>query len=571
MFKCLRRAFSSSSIWTKFDSVELLPIEDSFKQSLKSLGISKLTEIQSRVFSPIFAGQSLVAAAKTGQGKTLAYLVPILARLADNRVLGSDLSLSCLIAVPTRELCEQVAQVVVSIDPTVSIMLVYGKPERPYSASLQQHPRIIVGTVGRLKSLIDRRELKTDRVQICVLDESDLLLMRDYYKNVSRFLECLRASTQVVAVGATLTADLEKVFQSLPVLKDALRVNTVGPGALSPEKISHRMMKSCNSTNAKLSALSAYLSTKGFARILVFAASSAETRAIVNHPYFIEKARALHGQLPQSERQRILNIFRVGRFPILVLTDVGARGLDIPDVDLVVSFAPPADFLTYIHRSGRTGRAGKSGQSLIMYSKQDKPLIDSISSNAGIRFESEECPSSAAQRESMLENLIHESKHFPLSPESRLSTFLRTLSETEQRFLLGKCIQGLVVRSLDAPSASKSILSGDDSFTPVMFIEPTKQIVKSGADVRNILSGLGISTVGVIASCASGYIVDLLTPDAIAVCSDKTETLKNEFGIEAVLVDRLPKLLKTRTSRKTDHRSRVSRIRKNKVRDHSNT
>ena len=571
MFVCVRRAFSSPRAWSKFDSVDSLPIEDSFKQSLKSLGVSKLTEVQSRVFSPIFVGQSVVAVAKTGQGKTLAYLVPILARLTNERVSGSEAKTSCLIAVPTRELCEQVAQVAVSVDPSVSILLSYGKADHTFRTLLQQHPRIIIGTAGRLKSLITRGDIKAEHVKLCVLDESDSLLFRDYYKEVSPLLATLRPMTQVVAVGATYTEDLEKVFSSIPALKDALQVNTIAGGAIMPERISHGLMKAGDSDTGKLSALSAYLSIKGFAKVLIFASSSTEARSISKHPYFIEKAKALHGQLPQSERQRILNLFRLNRFPILVLTDVGARGLDIPDVDLVVSYSPPVDTLTYVHRSGRTGRAGKTGQSLVLYSKQDKAYIDSICSNAGIRFDLEECPSSVAQKESVIDNLLNESKHFLLAPQSRLDTFIRNLSEHDQRSLLAKCMQGLVARSLEGVISPRSILSGDEGFSPVMFIEPTKKIVNSVTDIRNILNELEISTVGVIATSESGYIVDVRTPDAIRLCTEKIETLRRDFGVEAVLVERIPKLGSYPTARRTERRSRTARVRRRKVLDHSNS
>ena len=526
--------------------IDSLAIAEHLKTSLRSMGISRLTPIQAESFAQIAAGQSCVAVAKTGEGKTLAYLVPLLARLADERILSTSASPACLIAVPTRELCQQVASTLVALSPTTNILLAYGKPDKAFRTMLQQRPPIIIGTGGRLASMLKKGDLDPKSIKALVVDELDSLLIDDYRKEISPLLANLNpASTQVIAMGATMSSELEKILDSFPQLAAATRFNTVaGHKQKTPVTITHERVKVPDSLSLRISALSALILTTRFKQAIVFAPTTAEARAISHHPALLNRSKALHGQLNQVERELIMNLFRAGKFDVLVCTDVAARGLDIADVDLVLSFRPPSDDAQYVHRAGRTGRSGRRGTSVVMYSTSERNSVNDISSACGVSFERRPCPSPTEMKRIFVDAFVEQARS-QFSPPGSLTEFVRELSDSDKSKLAGLCLQGLLGEKtgLDMSPPDRSILTGEIGMTPILFMDPSKSIVKSRLDVSQILGELEVASVGKVAFSESGYIADVPTEMALRVCNAADNAIRAKYGLDIIIVHKLPQLL----------------------------
>ena len=528
----------------KLNDLDSLPIAQDLKTSLRSMGVSRLTPVQSQSFSPITSGQSCVAIARTGEGKTLAYLIPLLTRLTDERLLNGQRSTSCVIAVPTRELCQQVASVLVGLSPSTNILLAYGKPDKAFKTLLNQNPPIVIGTGGRLASLVKKGDIDPRKLKIVVIDEVDSLLIKDYIRELSPLLNALnQESTQLIAVGATMSGELEQTLKVIPTLENAVRVNTTIQTKKTPESITHESVKVPDSQPLRISALAAILATQKFKQAIVFASSTAEIKAICQHPTLVSRAKSLHGDLPQAERERILNLFRAGTFDILVCTDVGSRGLDISGLDFVISFRPPVDPIGYIHRSGRTGRGNQKGKSITMYSSSERGLVDNIEKECVLKFSRVTCPSAEDQKRLFVDLIIEEaSRRF--APTDSVTRFADNLSVSDKSKLITLCLNGLLGENIGLNPAppKRSVLSGAEDMTPVLFLDPAKNTIKSRADVENIIESFDIKTYGMVALSESGYVVDIDTKAAVRLCVHRSEDVRQSVGVDIMLVEKLPKI-----------------------------
>lgn len=531
-----------------FRDVDSLPVNEALKASLRAMGAVRLTRVQSEVFAPISAGQSCLAIAKTGEGKTLAYLTPLIARLANERLLSSNTT-SCIIAVPTRELCQQVAGVLVALNTNINVLLAYGKPDNAFNVLLRQNPHVIVGTGGRLASLAGKGELDLGRIKIAVFDEIDSMLSHDYRKEVTPLMQALPADTQVVAVGATMSADLREVLSEFPWHTAATQIDTVTSRDKTPGKIRHFAVKVSDSVPVRIGVVGALLASRRFEKAIVFAPTSADATAIARHPALVSKARVLHGDLPQTERERILNSFRGGSFPILVSTDVASRGVDVPGVDVVISFNVPTDSVAYIHRAGRTGRAGSRGESIVMYTGRERADVERLFTTAGSAFENMPCPSKEEQNKLVIASIIEEAVQLGSSKVgSKLDVFLSQLTETDRIALAGACLRVLAGSAHEPRSPKKSILSGEPGFSPVLFVDPGCVVIQSRGDLVSALERAQVP-MGLVALSESGFVADIKTADAISLCSERVEEIQSLLGVEVVLVDKLPKLVEDQITR----------------------
>ena len=527
---------------SRFSDVDALPINEHIKTSLKTIGVRRLTAVQSQSFTPISSGQSCVAIAKTGEGKTLAYLIPLLTRLIDERALTGRSSVACLIALPTRDLCQQVASVVVGLTPTTNILLAYGKPDKAFRTLLSQRPPIIIGTGGRLASLISKGDLNPRDLKIVVIDEVDSLLGRDYLKEVSPLLHSLNEqTTQVIAVGAAMTDALDDIIRSIPCLSNAARVNTAIQPNRTPSVIQHEAIKVPDSQPLRISALASIIATRIFRQAIIFAPTAADVKAISQHPALLGRSKSLHGDLPQSERERVLNLFRASKFDILICTDVGSRGLDILGIDLVVCYKPPLEPLVYLHQAGRTGRANQNGNSLLLYSGAEKEKIQPIQAGCGIEFKRAVCPSQDEQKRIIVDLILEDSKRLFPNPSDELRNLISTLSPQDKGRLVSHCLHGIMGDvGLQMLPPKRSILSGAEGMTPVLFVDPGAKVLKDKIQIERLLESLKIKSLGMVASSESGFIVDIESKAAVLL---SCEDWKSKLGIEAVLIQKLPKLI----------------------------
>jgi superfamily II DNA/RNA helicase len=325
--------------------------------ALAARGILEPFAIQSRAVPDALTGRDILGRAQTGSGKTLAFGLPLLTRLAASTAPRQQKAPRALILVPTRELAQQVADVLAPLGQTVgvSITTVYGGV--PIGRQIDQVRRadIVVATPGRLTDLIERRACTLAAVEITVLDEADHMADLGFLPAVTRLLDQTPADGQRMFFSATLdrgVGQLVTKYVSSPAL--------------------HAVPETAESTPAEHSILVVRAEDK-VPVALEIASRPGRTLFFVRTKHGADRlakqldragvaAAAIHGNRSQSQRQRALDEFAAGHPRVLVATDVAARGIHVDDVDLVVQFDPPEDHKDYLHRSGRTARAGASGQ-----------------------------------------------------------------------------------------------------------------------------------------------------------------------------------------------------------------
>jgi len=323
-------------------------------EALERSGISRPFEIQSRAIPPALAGTDLLAKSPTGSGKTVAFAAPLVERLPRD-----DARPAALVLVPTRELAQQVTEVLETLASArkLSVAAVYGGvPIRP-QANLARDAHVVVATPGRLQDLVDRRLIALDAVEILVLDEADRMLDMGFKPQVDRIVKRLPRDRQTMFFSATLDGEVGELARAYT--QSPARIEAELPSEYGPVEIDHRFVPVTQET--KIDTLIELLEAeRGLALVFVRTKRGADRLARRLDQRGV-KAVALHGDLNQGQRQRALERFDSGRVTTLIATDVAARGLDLDDVTHVINFDPPEDGKSYTHRIGRTGRAGRSG------------------------------------------------------------------------------------------------------------------------------------------------------------------------------------------------------------------
>ncbi|MGZ3710852.1 MAG: DEAD/DEAH box helicase [Bdellovibrionota bacterium] len=324
---------------------------------LEQSGITTPTPVQEKAIRPGLAGLDLIVSAQTGTGKTLAYSLPMVTRLE------ADSSSTALVLVPTRELATQVHQVLGPLLKTMGLsapcVIIGGVAMGPQFAALRRGPRVIIATPGRLIDHIQNGKLRLDSVKTLVLDEADRMLDMGFLPQVRNVLKVVGANRQTMLFTATLPLDLKKMIQDL--MKNPEQI-FVDPPSSTKASIEQRMLEvnQDQKTNALLEAVGDNVES-----VLVFARTKRRTDRIAQFltQYGVRNDR-IHGDRSQAQRQKAIDSFKAGRIKVLVATDIAARGLDIPLVELVVNFDLPETKDDYVHRIGRTGRAGADGIAL---------------------------------------------------------------------------------------------------------------------------------------------------------------------------------------------------------------
>ncbi|MGY1988614.1 DEAD/DEAH box helicase [Blastococcus sp. SYSU DS0669] len=313
--------------------------------------------IQTSALPDALAGRDVLGKAATGSGKTLAFGLPLLARIGAEVKHGRRAPRG-LVLVPTRELAQQVHDNLAPLGQATGVQLatVYGGA--PMYRQIQQLRRgvdVIIATPGRLQDLISQGEASLAEVVITVLDEADFMADLGFLPVVKELLDQTAADAQRLLFSATLDGEVDALVRRY--LKDPARHEVKRPGDDAPPA-EHRAYTLAFRDKVAL--------TKELAqrpgRTLIFVRTQLGADRLTEH--LLEtgvKAAAIHGGLPQAARKRALEAFTDARSPVLVATDVAARGIHVDDVSLVVHYDPPADSKTYLHRSGRTARAGAAG------------------------------------------------------------------------------------------------------------------------------------------------------------------------------------------------------------------
>jgi superfamily II DNA/RNA helicase len=326
--------------------------------ALAGRGLHVPFPIQTRTVPDALAGRDVLGRAQTGSGKTLAFGLPVLARLAGSAAPRPGPAPRALILAPTRELVRQIAGVLAPLAEPMGLRLATIHGGVPIGPQLDQARRgmdVVLATPGRLIDLLDRGACRLDRIEVTVLDEADHLADLGFLPAVRRILQATPAGGQRLLFSATLDRDVERLVASY--LHDPA-VHAVGPAARSAPAADHHVLIVPAADKVAVTAEIAGRHTRTL--LFVRTRRGADRLARQLHRAGV-KAGAIHGNLKQSQRQRVLAGFTTGDPQVLVATNVAARGIHIDDLDLVIHYDPPNDHKDYLHRSGRTARAGARG------------------------------------------------------------------------------------------------------------------------------------------------------------------------------------------------------------------
>ncbi|CAK6507327.1 DEAD/DEAH box helicase [Rickettsia helvetica] len=330
--------------------------------ALETMNITEPTEIQKQSIPVAMAGSDILASSQTGSGKTLAYLLPLIDSFIKNKT-------TALILVPTRELAMQIHSTLNKVTTSYKInsaVLIGGEPMPKQFMQLKKNPKVIIGTPGRIIDHLNRESLKIDRIGITVLDEMDRMLdmgMKEQLDEINKFLPEKR---QVLMFSATMPKHIIALSQKY--LNNPVRI-TVGATNKAAAEIKQESLHI--SDKEKFSELTKQLGNReGSVIIFVKTKRSADQLAKMLK-YENHKAEAIHGDLSQRQRERVILSFHKSNHRIMVATDVAARGLDIPHTQHVINYDLPMCPEDYLHRIGRTGRAGATGHALSFISPDD--------------------------------------------------------------------------------------------------------------------------------------------------------------------------------------------------------
>jgi len=340
-----------------------LPLEDSMLQTLDSLGYKQATPIQEQSLPYILDGKDIIAEAKTGSGKTAAFGIGLLSKLDVKKF-----RVQSLVLCPTRELADQVAKELRKIarfkHNIKILMLTGGESFGKQLGSLSHQAHIIVGTPGRVLKHLNKESLELSNLQTLVLDEADRMLDMGFLEEVESVLSFAPSERQTLLFSATYDATVLEI--SKKIQKDAISVKT------THEEVANKIRETFYATPNKEDCFVKILSEFKPQNVIVFTNTKVQAKELAES---LQKrkidALAIHGDLEQYERNDVLVQFSNKSCPILVATDVAARGLDIKELSMVVNFDIPHGKETYTHRIGRTGRAGAEGMAITLYSSYE--------------------------------------------------------------------------------------------------------------------------------------------------------------------------------------------------------
>jgi ATP-dependent RNA helicase DeaD len=347
-------------------------------EALHDVGYEKPSPIQEEAIPPLLAGKDVIGQAQTGSGKTAAFGLPMI-----EYVDPDEGEVQGLVLTPTRELCIQVTQALRTYGARrgVDVVAVFGgAPIRSQQSQLRAGGQIVVGTVGRVKDLISRHSLMLHSCRFVVLDEADEMLDLGFIEDVERILSLTPSSRQTALFSATMPPPIRRLAEkylydpvTVKVKTATLTVDTVEQFALevSPKEKTERLIE--------------VLQSERPTQAIVFVRTKIRCddlyRKLRDRGMDV---RALHGDMTQGARDGVMISFKDGRLPLLVATDVAARGLDISGVSHVINYDVPTSPDVYVHRIGRTGRVGRSGRAITLFETRQRKEIEAIERHSGV-------------------------------------------------------------------------------------------------------------------------------------------------------------------------------------------
>ncbi|HZN38262.1 MAG TPA: DEAD/DEAH box helicase [Planctomycetota bacterium] len=355
----------------------LLGLSEPILRALAARDYSTPTPIQTRAIPHLLEDRDLLGIAQTGTGKTAAFALPMLQRLAERNVRPMPRMPRSLVLVPTRELATQVADSFEAYGRYLGLRVAVifgGVGQNPQVQILRSGIDVLVATPGRLLDLMQQRHCDLSEVETLVLDEADRMLDMGFLPDVRRILSTLPRDRQSLLFSATMPPDITALANNF--LRDPLRVE-VSPPTKTADLVTQSIWFVAKVQKRDL--LAELLGDPAFERTLVFTRTKHGADKVVKHLRSVRiPAHAIHGNKSQSARERALDDFRSGRAHVLVATDIAARGIDVPDITHVINFDLPNIPESYVHRIGRTARAGRSGIAISFCDHEEREYLRDI-------------------------------------------------------------------------------------------------------------------------------------------------------------------------------------------------
>ena len=354
-------------------SFEEMDLSKEVLRAIKDMGFTTPSTVQAKTIPLMMSGADVNAIAPTGTGKTCAFGIPMLEYVQLNEPEVQEVVLA-----PTRELALQIGDELTKLAKYIKgcrIAVLYGgQPIPKQLAALKRKPQILVATPGRLLDHMNRGNVHLNAVHTMVLDEADEMLNMGFVKDVTRIIEATPDERQMVLFSATTNQDVLTIAWKYQ--HDPIEV-TVEATKQDRPQIAQYVIST--EQNKKIDHLLYLLDADVYQRVMIFCNTKFMTDRLTER---LKKegyqAECIHGDVKQSQRNVVMNDFRRGKFPILIATDVAARGIDVDDVEAVINFDLPAENEYYLHRIGRTGRANKHGVSFSLVTFRESVRMDEI-------------------------------------------------------------------------------------------------------------------------------------------------------------------------------------------------
>jgi ATP-dependent RNA helicase RhlE len=365
-------------------SFEHLALVEPIRRALKDEGYAVPTPIQAQAIPQLLAGRDLLGIAQTGTGKTAAFALPILQRLAASRGQAGlqRKTARCLVLTPTRELALQIGDSFRAYGRHLglrSLVIFGGVGQNPQVAGMARGVDILTATPGRLLDLIGQGHLRLDAIETVVLDEADRMLDMGFIHDVKKIVALLPKQRQTLLFSATMPTAIARLAAG--ILRDPVRVE-VTPPSTTVELIEQRV--AFVERAGKREMLCAMLRDTALARVLVFTRTKHTANRVAEQLTRAGfSAEAIHGNKSQGARQRALEGFRAGHVRVLVATDIAARGIDVDGITHVVNYELPNVPDTYVHRIGRTARAGAAGAAISLCDGEERAYLKDIERTIG--------------------------------------------------------------------------------------------------------------------------------------------------------------------------------------------
>ncbi len=382
-----------------------MDLSDEIRKAIVKMGFTQATPVQEKTIPLMMDGHDVIAIAPTGTGKTCAFGIPMLEYIS-----LTDTRIQELVLAPTRELAIQIGeemQKLAAFIPEVRIAVLYGgQPISKQLNHLKRKPQIIIATPGRMLDHMQRGTARLSAVHTLVIDEADEMLKMGFVKDVCKIIEAIPPARQFVMFSATTNQDVLTI--SWKYQHDPVEITIPATKENKPQ-ITQFVIPT--DRERKYGHLLYLLDSDEYSRIMIFTNTKDMCRRLserLNKEGY--QTEALHGDIPQAKRNQVMSGFKRGKFPILVCTDVAARGIDVDDVEAVINYDLPTENEYYLHRIGRTGRARKHGVSFTLLCFSESVRLDEILKYMGsqptyLEFDGMDILRDAQTKEAFFENM----------------------------------------------------------------------------------------------------------------------------------------------------------------------